>query len=603
MVTDRKIGYINKEIPEFEVPEYKGQRYDATVPDTLDIQERAMLAVNGLTGPTDPDADCEIYWWVEFAHNPPMMLHDFCDHVQVTFFEALLLMRIISGSKLNLHIEKKWMEVELSMLGPDGLAHTPKKGRPWHSVNLWTGEGFLRPELKMVDQAVNPSCFNGRDLSAMSLWYLRDKSPIWKNAVKKMVIGLKEMAIDKGDYAYFDIPGLYIYKERRKDAPAPRGETGCTSAWVAFGLVHAYRVFGYEPALELAGKLLHCLRYEYPQFGANGTFLGGGGASDPYRVHFHAHTYVLLAMLEYAITIGDKELMEFVRNGYEYAKYMGCPLIGFFPEHITTMNIQTAETCEIADMIALGLKLTDAGVGDYFDDVDRWVRNQFAENQLTHVEWVEALAEKFPYENKQKDPAVSHDKVAERNLGAFASWPSPNDWQRSIMHCCTGEGARVLYHIWENILHYNNGKLRINLLLNRASKWADIDSHIPYTGQVDVKIKQELDLLIRIPEWVKPEEVKVSINGTIRKLTFSGRYAEIGKVKPKTVTITFPIFERTDIIFVEKQKYTIVRKGNDVVSIDPPGRYCPLYQRTHYRKNQTRWKKIERFVSDKLINW
>lgn len=62
-----------------------------------------------------------------------------------------------------------------------------------------------------------------------------------------------------------------------------------------------------------------------------------------------------------------------------------------------------------------------------------------------------------------------------------------------------------------------------------------------------------------------------------------------GPVKPGDVaTLTFPIEERTNVIYIEKQKYTIVRKGNDVVSIDPPGRYCPLYQRDHYRENATR---------------
>ena len=105
-------------------------------------------------------------------------------------------------------------------------------------------------------------------------------------------------------------------------------------------------------------------------------------------------------------------------------------------------------------------------------------------------------------------------------------------------------------------------------------------------------------------EWVKPEDVKVTVNGKIRNISFDGRYAKAGNVKPKDfASMTFPIFERTDTIFVEKQKYIIVRKGNDVVSIDPTGKYCPLYQREHYRKNKTSWRKIRRFVSDRQIEW
>ena len=55
------VGYITPKIPEVGLPPYEGEKYEATVPDTLDLAERARLAVNGLTGPTNPLADYEIY--------------------------------------------------------------------------------------------------------------------------------------------------------------------------------------------------------------------------------------------------------------------------------------------------------------------------------------------------------------------------------------------------------------------------------------------------------------------------------------------------------------------------------------------------------------
>ena len=60
---------------------------------------------------------------------------------------------------------------------------------------------------------------------------------------------------------------------------------------------------------------------------------------------------------------------------------------------------------------------------------------------------------------------------------------------------------------------------------------------------------------------------------------------------------------RTDVVHIEKQRFTQVRKGHEVVSIDPPGRYCPLYQRQHYRDSTPRWRKITRFISDERIEW
>ena len=60
------IGWYNRQVPDVRPPQYAGRRYRATVPDTIDLQDMAARAVNGLTGPTDPDADYEIYWRAAF---------------------------------------------------------------------------------------------------------------------------------------------------------------------------------------------------------------------------------------------------------------------------------------------------------------------------------------------------------------------------------------------------------------------------------------------------------------------------------------------------------------------------------------------------------
>ncbi len=60
-------------------------------------------------------------------------------------------------------------------------------------------------------------------------------------------------------------------------------------------------------------------------------------------------------------------------------------------EQYLKRSVNSSETCEVADMIGLALKLTQAGVGEYWEDTDRWVRNQFVENQLTSVDWVKNL--------------------------------------------------------------------------------------------------------------------------------------------------------------------------------------------------------------------
>ena len=55
-----RLEYIKKEIPHFDIPPYRGASYEDTVPDTLDIAERAKLGINCLAGISDERANYEI---------------------------------------------------------------------------------------------------------------------------------------------------------------------------------------------------------------------------------------------------------------------------------------------------------------------------------------------------------------------------------------------------------------------------------------------------------------------------------------------------------------------------------------------------------------
>jgi len=107
-----------------------------------------------------------------------------------------------------------------------------------------------------------------------------------------------------------------------------------------------------------------------------------------------------------------------------------------------------------------------------------------------------------------------------------------------------------------------------------------------------------------IPEWTQPGEVRGTVNGEAHSLSFDGRYARIGKVREgDRVSVCFPIAERTVEVNIEKRCYSLILRGSEVVKIDPPGQFCPLYQRNHYRQDGVRWRKMTRFVSDEQLIW
>jgi hypothetical protein len=269
-------------------------------------------------------------------------------------------------------------------------------------------------------------------------------------------------------------------------------------------------------------------------------------------------------------------------------------------------------------MIAVAIKLSQADVGDYWDDADRWIRNQFAENQMLSAAWVARLPRNHWPRPPKSDETV--DRVGKRNVGTFFGWPTANDSSptgNGHMHCCTGNAARTLYYIWESIVEARPGRVRVHLPLNCASKSVDVESHVPYTGRVDVRVKTAIaDLFLRVPEWVASGSADLTVfaDGKPASIRWEGRYVSIGTARAGQVFgMRFPPTERTltrrvygapvETVIGGVVYDSLTFRGNDVVDVQPPGKMCPLYQRGYYGCGYTRWRKAERFVPDKEITW
>jgi hypothetical protein len=632
------ISYVNDNIPTVKVPGIKGEFYNDLIPDTLDIADRAQLAIHCMTSNPDPNADYETYERTYLLHNPPVMWHDwdnwFCSEWK--FYEAISLLRLATGSDYNRHVDEIWLNVLFRSLGDDGLLYMPMEGRPWNRINTSWGPTVWRADGtttgigdKSVIHVAHPLQI-GRAMGVLTNYSQIDKNPIWKKTVEKMIDRCLELMVDKGDYGYLPLgfyePNAKIVKETED----PIGLIGIES----YGrLIQApanyYKFTGYEPAKTLARKLINCVIDHSKTFDSEGRFLNDGSEIEQGRggPHFHCRTFMLMSILDYVVATGDNPgYTDFVRKSYEWAREQGNPTVGFFPEWLSP-DEKFSETCEVADMVALSIKLSQAGAGDYWEDAEKWIRNQYSENQLTRIDCIYAAAgrlEQTPVtlamimwdgDYKTIPPGtLSYDRVLERNMGGFAGWPSPNDWlndgkeaARGFMHCCTGNASRTLYYIWENMVDFKEGVLKVNLLLNRASRWADVYSYLPYEGQVRVTIKQPCtDVLIRMPNWVEREDSKVVclVDNKPSRFKWQGRYIDVGACKPgQRIQVTFPIETRTVKETIAGREYTLVIRGNTVCSIDPPGKYCPLYQRQYYLENNMPWRPATRFMSECMIDY
>lgn len=600
------IKYICTEIPDFNLHEYKGEWYERLVPDTLDISEMAARAINCMTSVTDPLADHEAYFGVVFKNNPVYMKHEYSDLCQMKFHEAVPLCRIISGSQQNVEVEKIWMETLLKQIGPEGLLYLPVVGRPWAVRDFWeAGESFAE-KLANSEQLLCPVV--GRNIAAFTLYYLLTGDELWKNTIDNMVEGLTRSAIHKKDYAYYSPTVMLAVKGSECSMADEKPIMEAEVREIIPALVRWYRYTGSKPAIELARKLINYVIEVVKYLDDNGNFT--------YEGHFHQHTAVALCVLDYIIATGDRKYFNLVIKTYESGKNLGNTRMGYFPEFVNSDIYENSELCGVADMINLAIKLTEYGASDFYDDADRWIRNMFAEGQLTKEKatYIEKYSVKFGNQRNifgKTDPEeyIEYDNVLAKNVGAFAGWPRPNEWWAEdhpygIMHCCTGNSSRALYYIWQGMITRKDDTYYVNLLFNRSTKMFDMDSHIPYSGRVDFIAKEDVTLKVRLPEWVKADEALATVNKKPVHLDIEGRYVSAGEIKAGDIlTISFPIYEKWEELVIEKHSYNVLIRGNEIVYINPPGTICPIFNREHYRSRETRWKRKTCFVSHEKDIW
>jgi hypothetical protein len=417
-------------------------------------------------------------------------------------------------------------------------------------------------------------------------------------------------------------------------AGAQEGAEGATVFYLGQpirGLIRWYQRSGDERFLELCRKMTNFITQpkfwggvveQEPAYGATRAHFWG---------HFHGTLAALRAILEYALVAEDYRLQCFVRDGYEWAWHHLCPRLG----------IDTGlEGCTTADLVALGVQLSCAGLGDYWDQVDVLVRNSLSAAQATDREAIRKLNEAGPERPKDSPWGVPQDfrfsssfvhaalpgqetteNVLERALGGFA-WNLVNGRYQSpfLMGCCTANGNQGFYYAWEAVVKGSGSTATVNLLFNRFSPWLDLESSLPFEGKVVIRNKKARHLQVRIPGWVKRSDLRCTLNGSPVEPAWCGRYAGFFDIPLHAgLTLDFPIREETvplQIPFMNARQYRGVAKavyqfrGSTCVGIVEDESifgseylWVPLYRQPLYHLEKAPQVEVPYRVVEQPIQW
>ena len=207
----------------------------------------------------------------------------------------------------------------------------------------------------------------------------------------------------------------------------------------------------------------------------------------------------LLGLLYYAEAASASDVMNFVRASYEYVRSFGISSIGLFGDIDAT-----------GYMTMLAVKLSLMGVGDYWDDVEMYVRNELAEKQ-------------------------DAGGLFQKNSG-YPGYIKAENQGTDIT--TTAIAVHALYSVWDSIITGDKELAVVNLPLNRTSALLDVKSYLPYEGKIELDIKTAENVAVRIPKWANMSSVSVS--GA--SFTSSGNLVLLSDLS-STVTVTFGIRE------------------------------------------------------------
>ena len=379
--------------------------FPGQIPDTLDLVEHGKLSIRGILNSLNPDLHYETYLMGYFGINPPYLIQwpSTVSGVQTKFFEALPLLRQMTGSDDLRDIETGMVAAVDENLAIDGLLYD--RALPERAWNAGVGYG-----LRGWNEDYANMAGNGRLLIGFIYNYLATGDEAWKQRGRRTAERMAELVIDKGDIAYypnvgcgndFSYPRLSGWVHTREPQATSEGAEGAMLFYhlqPVRGFAHWYQLTGDERFLALARK--------FTVLGMQPRWWGGFNDTEPlagqqrghFWGHWHAHSAAIRGVLDYGVVAGDYRAKQFARDAYEWGRMHGIHRLCVFPT-----SGEATEGCTLGDMTALAVALTDAGMGDYWDDVEQYARNGLIEGQLSDF----AEMERVSLASRERPPQIT----------------------------------------------------------------------------------------------------------------------------------------------------------------------------------------------------
>lgn len=360
-------------------------------------------------------------------------------------------------------------------------------------------------------------------------------------------------------------------------------------------LVRYWECTGDAEALELAQAFadghLACIQ---PEMGEHRIDPHTGAFSK----HVHLHTHEIWGVAHLGAVTGEARYLDWAERAYRFVLSQGTDY-GWYPEYIPQPEYRT-EICVVGDMTSIAANLARGGRPEFWDHVDRTVRNQLRASQFFLTPDFVAL---FRTVHKDKslaeiDAALCELRKIEGGFvaqSAFDDWVAFPDWLGSpglygngiqMMGCCPPEGMRGLWEAWNGIVEEKNEGIFINMPISRRHPAADVTAYEQAAGRFDVQARKPGDFFLRPPAWVTKDAVTLDRAGATGGLEWGGpanAYIVCRCLRlAERMILRWPVprFTQTFVpqsVSGKTDKLTVNWLGNQVRGVEPRGKFLPMF--------------------------
>jgi hypothetical protein len=522
-------------------------------PATLDLREPMRNAVECLINRMDPSMKYQPWFAVDVVNGHPTKLrHDVWDFGDTggRFVEALILARqMIQPNPAMIIAEKRIRRFFNSLFDSTGLVYNPALKQPDH----------------MFAQ--------GSALYALVTEFEEGRDPIVRTRIEKFIDALNKAAVQERDYIWFP------------QVATKKGACPHQAAYQILPAVRFYELTGYTQALRFAARLSR-----WPLYHDDTVTPGGVITKTGWEGHLHAWMDTFSGIIRCARAgapeLDHREVTERAYHMFEWVKTNYTSPFGWVADSV---GAKTCETDTITSAIRLALELIKEGHTEYWNDIERFVRNQLIENQFRNLETLHA------------DP-----KVARGVQGSFESWADPNTLlavkNADIEGCCINGGMRGLFLASQNAIHETAQEIRVNILISAASPGLEVASYLPYEGRLVLYATGGKRIRVRTPDWLNPNNVHVSgPAGLHSEIESSAVWLKGVVAGPIVLRFEQLDTERTHI--VAGRSYRALWRGDTVVRLLPYGGMYPIYQRATLNESAAHPKLRDLFPLPQKVHW